>query len=74
MKKNEILKNIEVEKLVFGWKWFARLKSDNKDIDGKAIFISWWVIPWSIVNLRILKSRKDYIEAQAMETIKKSPI
>lgn len=74
MKKNEILKNIEVEKLVFGWKWFARLKSNNKDIDGKAIFISGWVIPGSIVNLRVLKSRKDYIEAQAMETIKKSPI
>lgn len=74
MKKNEILKNIEVEKLVFGWKWFARLKSDNKDIDGKAIFISWWVIPWSIVNLRILKSRKDYIESQLLEVIKKSPI
>lgn len=74
MKKNEILKNIEVEKLVFGWKWFARLKSDNKDIDGKAIFISWWVIPGSVVNLRVLKSRKDYIEAQAMETLKKSPI
>lgn len=74
MKKNEILKNIEVEKLVFGWKWFARLKSDNKDIDGKAIFISGWVIPGSIVNLRVLKSRKDFIEAQAQEMIKKSPI
>lgn len=74
MKKNEILKNILVEKLVFGWKWFARLKSDNKDIDGKAIFISGWVIPESIVNVRVLKSRKDFIEWQAMETIKKSPI
>ena len=74
MKKNEILKNITVEKLVFGGKWFARLKSENKDIDGKAIFISGWVIPGSIINVRVLKSRKDFIEAQAQETIQKSPI
>lgn len=74
MKKNEILKEILVEKLVFWWKWFARLKSENKDIDWKAIFISGWVIPGSVVNLRVLKSRKDYIEAQAQEVVKKSPI
>lgn len=74
MKKNEILQNILVEKLVFGGKWFSRLKSDNKDIDWKAIFISGGVIPGSIVNLRVLKSRKDFIEAQAMEVVKKSPI
>ncbi|MGE4443987.1 MAG: 23S rRNA (uracil(1939)-C(5))-methyltransferase RlmD [Candidatus Altimarinota bacterium] len=74
MKKNEILKNITVEKLVFGGKGFARLKSENKDIDGKAIFISGGVIPGSIINVRVLKSRKDFIEAQAQETIQKSPI
>lgn len=72
MKKNEIIKNVEVEKLVFWWKWFARLKSENKDIDWKAIFISWWVLPWSIVNIRVLKSRKDYVEAQCQEVVKKS--
>lgn len=74
MKKWTILENIKIEKLVFWWKWFARLKSDNKDIDWKAIFISGWVIPESIVNIRVLKSRKDYIEAQCQEVIKKSPI
>lgn len=74
MKKNDILQNIEVEKLVFWWKWFARLKSENKDIDWKAVFITGWVIPWSIVNLRVIKSRKDFIETQALEVIKKSPI
>lgn len=74
MKKNEILKNIYVEKLVFWWKWFARLQSDNKDIDGKAIFISGWVLPGSTLNVRVLKSRKDFIEAQAQELIQKSPL
>lgn len=74
MKKNTILENIEVEKLVFWWKWFARLNSLNPDLNWKAIFISGWVIPGSIVNIRVLKSRKDFIEAQCQEVIKKSPI
>lgn len=74
MKKNTILENIEVEKLVFWWKWFAKLNSQNPDLNWKTIFISGWVIPWSIVNIRVLKSRKDYIEAQCQEVIKKSPI
>lgn len=74
MKKNTILENIEVEKLVFWWKWFARLNSQNPDLNWKAIFISGGVIPGSIVNIRVLKSRKDFIEAQCQEVIKKSPI
>lgn len=74
MKRNTILENIEVEKLVFWWKWFAKLKSENTDLDWRTIFISWGVTPGSIVNVRVLKSRKDYIEAQCQEVIKKSPI
>lgn len=73
MKKWEIIQNVRVEKLVFGWKWFARLVSDNKEINGKAIFISGWVIPESIVNIKVLKSRKDYIDAQCQDVVKKSP-
>lgn len=74
MKKNDIIKWVLVEKLVFWWAWFARLKSDNKDINDKAIFISGGVIPGSVVDVRVLKSRKDFIDWQAMETIKRSPI
>jgi tRNA/tmRNA/rRNA uracil-C5-methylase (TrmA/RlmC/RlmD family) len=32
------------------------------------------VIPGSIVNLRILKSKKSHLEAQQLEVVKKSPI
>ncbi len=74
MKKWTILENIKVEKLVFWWKWFARFKSENPDLDWKALFITGWVIPGSIVNLKILKNRKDYIETQCMEVVKVSPI
>jgi len=74
MRKWDVLENILVEKLVFWWKGFARLKSDNPDIDWKAIFITGGAIPDSIVNLRVLKKKKDFIETQILEIVKKSPI
>jgi len=74
MKKNTILENILVEKLVFWGKWFAKLSSQNPDLQGKTIFISGGVLPESVVNVRVLKSRKDYIETQVTEIIKRSPL
>ncbi len=74
MKKWDILKNILVEKLVLWWKWFAILKSDNPDLDWRTIFITGWPIPSSIVNLKVLRKRKKFIETQIVETIKKSEI
>lgn len=68
MKKWTVLENVKVEKLVFWWQWFARYS------DWRVIFITWWVVPESIVNLRVLKSKKDYLETQVLDIIKKSPI
>lgn len=68
MKKWTILENIKVEKLVFWGQWFAR------HTDWKVIFITGWVVPGSIVNLRVLKSKKDYYETQVLDVVKKSPI
>lgn len=74
IKKNDILENIEVEKLVFWGKWFARLKHENADLDNRVIFITWWAIPGSIVNLRVLKKKKSFLETQIVDIVKKSPI
>lgn len=74
MKKWDIIENILVEKLVFWGKGLARLKSDNPDIDGRTIMITWWAIPGAIVNLRLLKKKKNYYETQIVDTIQKSPI
>ena len=68
MKKNAILENIKIEKLVFWWKGFARLD------DGRVCFITGWAIPWSRVNLKVIKKKRDFIEAQITEVIEKSPI
>ena len=74
MKKWEIIENIYIEKLVFWGKWFAKISWTNSDEDGKTIFITGWAIPESIVNLRIIKRRKDYYDTQIVDIIKKSPL
>lgn len=68
MKKWDIINNLKVEKLVFWWKWFSRLE------DWKIVFVTWWVVPESIVDVRILKKRKDFFETQVVNLVKKSPI
>lgn len=74
MKKWEIIENVYIEKLVFWGKWFAKLTSDSTDENGKTIFVTGWAIPESIVNLRIIKRRKDYYDTQIVDIIKKSPL
>jgi len=68
MHKWDIIKDLKVEKLVFWWKWFSRLE------DWKVVFITWWVVPESIVDVKILKKRKDFFETQVVNLVKKSPI
>lgn len=68
MKKNEILESIYIDKLIFGGKGLALAP------DGRKIIITGGVIPGSIVNLRILKARNSYYEAQLLGTVKASPL
>lgn len=74
IKKWDVLENIKVEKLVFGWKWYARLSHSNPDLDWRVVFITWWAIPLSVVNLRVLKKRNSFLETQIIDTVVKSPI
>ena len=68
MKKWDVLNSIFVEKLIFWGKWLA------KSADWKKIIITWGVIPESTVNLRVLKVKNSYIEAQMLDEVKKSPL
>jgi 23S rRNA (uracil1939-C5)-methyltransferase len=68
MKKHQILENIYIEKLIFGGSGLATAP------DGRRIIITGGAIPDAIVNLRILKIKKSHIEAQIIETIKKSSL
>lgn len=72
--KNDILKNITIEKLVFGGKWFARLKHENPEFDGRVIFVTGWAIPGTVVNLRVLKKKNSFLDTQIIDIVKKSPI
>lgn len=68
MKKNDILENILVEKLIFSGKGLSHTA------EGKAIMIAGGVIPGSVVNLRVLKSRSNHLEAQLLDVVKPSPL
>ncbi len=68
MPKNEILENITIDKLIFWGKWLWLAP------DGRKVIVSWGCIPWSIVNIRILKERKSHYEGQQLDVIQKSPI
>ncbi len=74
LKKNDIIKDILIEKLVFGGKWFARLKHSNPELDWRVIFVTWGAIPGTVANLRIIKKKRDFLETQIVDIIKKSSI
>lgn len=64
MKKGTIIENIKVDKLVFGWKWLVKREND------KNIFVVWGPVPGAIYNLKVLKSKNNYLETQIVETVK----
>lgn len=68
IKKHDILENITIEKLIFGWSGLATAP------DGRRIIVSGGAIPDAVVDLRILKSKKNHLEAQVLHTVKKSPL
>ena len=65
MKK--ILQRIKIDKIWYGWVGLARMS------DGKRIIIKWWALPGTIVNLKIVKQKKDYIEAHITEIVQINP-
>ncbi|MFK7780535.1 MAG: 23S rRNA (uracil(1939)-C(5))-methyltransferase RlmD [Candidatus Gracilibacteria bacterium] len=74
IKKNDILENITIEKLVFGGKGLARLKHENPELDGRVIFVTGGAIPGTVANLRVIKKKKSFLETQIVDIIKKSDI
>lgn len=59
--KKKIIENVEIEKVWFGWVWIWQME------DWKKIIVSGWVLPWMVVDIRILKNKNDYIKAQSVK-------
>ncbi len=57
----KIMQQVTIEKLIFGGQGFAR-------VDGKVYFV-WNALPGEVVEIEILKKRKEYIEAVATKII-----
>jgi 23S rRNA (uracil1939-C5)-methyltransferase len=67
MKKDTVISGLFVEKLVFGGSGLARLP------DGKSVIISGGAVPESVVSVRVVRSKKNYVEAQLATIEKPSP-
>jgi 23S rRNA (uracil1939-C5)-methyltransferase len=67
MKKNDIINNIEVEKI-----WYEGIGL-GKMPDGKRLIIKWWALPGMICNLRVVRTRKDYAECHVVDIISVDP-
>ncbi len=61
MKKIE---NIKIEKLIFGGQGLAH-------VDGKVVFV-WNALPGEMVDIEIVKKKKDYLEAIAINVVEAS--
>ena len=63
----KLLHRIKIDKIGYGWVGLARMS------DGKRIIIKWWALPGTIVNLKIVKQKKDYIQAHITEIVHTDP-
>lgn len=60
----KILQWIKIDKI---WYWWVGLARNS---DGKRIIIKWWALPGSVVNLKIVRQKSDYLEAHITEVKK----
>ena len=63
----KIIKWLTVYKI---WYWGIGIASLP---DWKKVLIKWGALPWSIVDVRVVNSKKDYIEAHLLEIKKQDP-
>ena len=68
MPKGDIIKNVLVDKLIFGGNGLGRLP------DGRKLVIAGGAVPGSVVSVRILRSRASHAEGQVWEVEKPSPL
>ncbi len=61
MEKLKILRDVKIEKI-----WYQWIGLSTRE-DGKKIIIKWWVLPGTIVDCKVIRQRKDYIEAQVID-------
>jgi len=64
VKQWKIINNVYIYKIWYGWVGIGSLP------DGKKILIKWWALPQSIVDIKIVKKKKDYIEWHIINTHK----
>lgn len=57
-KKPRILQNVTIEKLGYSWVGIWRLP------DGKKVLVSGGALPWSVIDVTVTKTKKDFFEGR----------
>lgn len=68
MPKGDIVKNVLVDKLIFGGNGLGRMP------DGRKLIIAGGAVPGSVVSVRLLRARASHAEGQVWEVEKPSPL
>lgn len=63
----KIIKGLTIYKIGYWGIWIASLP------DWKKVLIKGWALPWSIVDVHVIKAKKDYVEAHLLEIKKQDP-
>ncbi len=61
MKKGYILRNLQIQKIWFGGVGIASLSNWKK------VIIKWGALPGAVVDAKVVKNKKDYIEARVFK-------
>lgn len=62
-----ILDHLHIDKIGHGWVGIA------KTAEGKTVLVSWGVLPGSVIDAKVLRSKKDHILAQCIRIHKLAP-
>jgi len=66
-RKKRILENIRIDNIGYGWVGIGTLD------DGKKVIVKWWALPWSIIDLRVTKNKKDFVQGHISKIKKTDP-
>lgn len=62
-KRERKLQNLKIEKIAYWWVWISQRE------DGKKVIIKWWAIPGTVVDCKIIKNKKDHIQAHISNVV-----
>ncbi len=62
--KWSIIPSVKIDKIWYEWVWVSTYT------DGRKVIVSWWVLPWTVADLKVVQLKKDWIKCHVHQVIK----